>query len=256
MTAATDIRRGPSYWWRSYLAMLRFDITGLRTTIAFVLVIQLLMGAGMAYIYGFYLGGVPAQAALYIVTGIPALALAPIGLVWVPSVIGLQKLRETYDFVWSMPVPRLMSAASTFTTFTLAAVPGTALSLTIAAVRYGVDLRVSWLIVPAVVLSALMATSVGFALGHAVPDPRLTNLITNVIVFVVLLFSPIVVPIEQFPDWLAAVHRALPLYPMATVVRDALSDGLVTGVGGAYVVLAAWTVGSWALAAWIVGRRR
>lgn len=257
MTAATaEVRRGASYWWRSYLAMLRFDVTNLRSTLAFVLVVQLLMGAGMAYIYGFYLGDVTPLTALFIVTGIPALALVPIGMVWVPSVIGLQKLRDTYDFVWSMPVPRLMTAASTFTTFTLAAVPGVAVSLLIAELRYEVDLTVSWAVVPAVALSSLMATSVGFGLGHAIPDPRLTNLVTNVLVFFVLLFSPIVVPIALFPDWLAEVHRVLPFHSMATVIRDGLSDDLATGVGRAYVVLGAWTLGSWALAAWVVGRRR
>ncbi len=70
-----------------------------------------------------------------------------------------------------------------------------------------------------------------------------------------LLFSPIVVPIELFPEWLAATHRVLPFYPMATVIRDALSDGLVTGVGSAYLTLGAWTAGSWVVAGWVVGRR-
>jgi ABC-2 type transport system permease protein len=250
------VRSGPGYWWASYLAMLRFDITNLRTYLGFLLVIQLLVGAGMAYIYGFYLGEAPPAVELYIMTGIPALALVPLGMVWVPSLIGQHKLRDTYDFLWSLPVPRIVTAASTFTTFTLLALPGMAVSLWIAGLRYEVDLAVSWAIIPAVGLSSLMATSVGFGLGHLIPDPRVTNLITNVIVFFVLLFSPIVVPIELFPDWLAAIHRVLPFYPMATVIRDALTDGLVTGVGTAYLVLIAWTVGSWMAVTWVVTRRR
>ncbi len=257
MTASLNapIRSGWPYWWQSYVAMLRFDITNLRTYLVLLLIIQVLMGAGMAYIYGFYLGDVPPLGQLFIVTGIPALALVPLGMVWVPSLIGQHKLRETYDFLWSMPVPRIVSAASTFTTFTVLAIPGTAMALLVAALRYDVDLSVSWLVLPAIALSSLMATSVGFGLGHAVSDPRVTNLITNVIIFAVLLFSPIVVPIELFPEWLADTHRVLPFYPMATIIRDALSDGLVTGVGSAYLTLGAWTAGSWVVAAWVVGRR-
>jgi ABC-2 type transport system permease protein len=256
MTAATSVvRSGASYWWDSYVSMLRFDVTNLRTYLGFLLVIQILMGAGMAYMYGFYLGDVPPLGQLYIVTGIPALALIPLGMIWVPSLIGQHKLRDTYDFLWSMPVPRVVSAASLFTTFTVLAIPGMAVSLWVSTVRYDVELAVSWLIVPAVLLSSLMATSVGFGLGHLIRDPRITNLVTNVLVFFVLLFSPIVIPIELFPGWLAAIHHGLPFYAMATVIRDALTDDLATGVGGAYLVLGLWTVAAWVAAAWVVGRR-
>ena len=82
------------------------------------------------------------------------------------------------------------------------------------------------------------------------------NFITNMIVFFVLLFSPIVVPIEQFPGWLAAVHRVLPFHHMAHVIRDSLSDGLVTDVGISYLVLGVWTVAGWSATAWVVGRRQ
>jgi ABC-2 type transport system permease protein len=85
--------------------------------------------------------------------------------------------------------------------------------------------------------------------------PRVTNLIGNVLIFFVLLFSPIIVPISQFPDWLAAIHRVLPFHYMAVVIRDGLTTGLVTDVAQAYLVLSAWTLGSWLLAARAIGRR-
>ena len=79
---------------------------------------------------------------------------------------------------------------------------------------------------------------------------------TNLVIFVVLMFSPIAFPIENFPGWLAAAHRVLPFWHMANVVRASLTQGLVTGVWASYLVLAAWTLGAWMLAAWAVGRRR
>ena len=132
------------------------------------------------------------------VTGIPALALVPIGLVMVPAAIMTHKIRDTYDFVWSLPVPRMTSAAATFTVFTGLAVPGTLIALLVADLYYGVDLLWSWSFIPAVLLTSLMATSVGFAMAHAVPEPRFTNLLTNIIMFLAILFAPIVVPIPVF----------------------------------------------------------
>jgi ABC-2 type transport system permease protein len=215
------------------------------------------MSAGMVFMYGFYFGDLPPEARTFLVTGIPALALVPIGFVLVPGMIMQHKLRDTYDFVWSLPVPRMVAAAATFTISAAIGIPGTVLALWIANLRYDVAISVSAAAAVAILLVSLMATSVGFAFGHAIPDPRVANLLTNLIIFLVLLFSPIVVPITFFPDWWATVHRILPFWHMAVVVRAGLTDGLITtSVTASYLVLGAWTFGSWLLAAWVVGRRK
>ena len=250
------VRSGISYWVDSYRTMVRFELINLRTFLAVALVIQVMTGAGMAYLYGFYMGDMPVTAQLFIVTGIPALALVPIGLVMVPGSIMLHKIRDTYDFIWSLPVPRMTSAAATFTVFTGLALPGTLIALLVADVYYDVTLQWSWLFVPAVLLTSLMATSVGFAVAHAIPEPRYTNLLTNIVMFMAILFAPIVVPIAQFPEWWASVHRVLPFYHMAQVIRDSLSDGLVESAGASWAMLSVWTVVAWLLAGWVVGRRK
>ena len=45
----------------------------------------------------------------------------------------------------------------------------------------------------------------GYALSHAIGNPMTTRLITQLLVFVVMGFSPIMYPASQLPDWLAAV---------------------------------------------------
>lgn len=249
-------RRGLGHLWHSYVRMLRYEVTSLRLYLVFALLIQVLIGAGMGIMYGFYLGDLPQTAVTFLVSGIPALALFPIGFVLVPNEIAGQRIAETYDYIWSLPVPRFASAGATFTVFTALALPGTAAAVLISVLVYDVQLDASLLIVPAVLLSSAMATAVGYALGHGVKDPRLVNLVTNLLVFVLLMFSPIVVPIEFFPGWLAAVHRVLPFWHMANVVRGGLTTGFVTDVGVSYAVLSAWTIGAVALAAWVIGRRR
>jgi ABC-2 type transport system permease protein len=256
MTARPEaVRRGPGYWLGGYRAMLRFDLVNLRDSLVFFLLIQVLMGAGMAIIYGFYFDDLPPAAATYIATGAPTLAIIPVGMTLVPTIVAQYRWNDTYDFLWSLPVPRLMAAASNFTIFTVLSIPGFIVTLLVASWRYDLDLAVSWSIVPAVLLTSLMAVSVGWGAAHAIAEPRITNLLVNLTIFVALLFSPIAFPIENFPDWLAAVHRVFPFWAMAGVVRAALTDGLVADLGRHYAVLIAWTIGAWVLAAWVVGRR-
>ena len=196
------------------------------------------------------------MAATFIVTGTPALAIVPVGMALVPGVVMQHKLDETYDFLWSLPVPRLTIAASNFVLFTSLALPGVALSLLAAVWRYNIDLSISWSVVPAVLLAALMANSVGFGFAHAISEPRLTNLIVNMIIFLVLLFSPVAFPIENFPDWFASVHRVLPFFHMANIIRGGLTEGLVEGLPVSYLAVILWMLASWAVAAWVVSRRR
>lgn len=250
-----NLQRGVRRWFRSYVMMMRFDVRGLGQWLSIAIVVQILMGAGMAIMYGFYLGELPEIAKVFLATGVPALALIPIGFVMVPNMVGQQRIAQTYDFIWSLPVPRLAAAASTFTVFTMIAIPGVAASLGVGVWNYGIDLHVSWSVIPAVLLTSLMATSVGFGMAHAVENPMVINFITNMIIFFVLLFSPIVIPIAQFPDWLASLHRILPFHHMAVVIRAALSDGLVTDVTTSYIVLTLWTAAGWAATAWVIGRR-
>jgi ABC-2 type transport system permease protein len=252
----TPMRSGPDYWVSGYASMLRFDYTRMRQWLGVFVAVQLLMGAGMTVMYGFFLPVVPDVVALYITTGVPTLALIPIGFVFVPQSIAQQRLEGSYDYLWSLPVPKMVVAASTFTLLTLLALPGVVVALWAGVLRYGVTLDVQPTIAPALLLTSLMAASVGYAMGHAIPNAQLTNLIANLIVFFVLLFAPIAFPASQFPTWLQTVNAWLPFEHMATVVRASLAPQLVPGsVVSDYLIVIAWTVGGWLVAAWVVGRR-
>ncbi|MGO9179859.1 MAG: ABC transporter permease [Candidatus Limnocylindrales bacterium] len=250
-----SLLRGGRYWLASYAAMLRFNVLDQRTWLSMLLLMQVLFGTGMAIIYGFYIGSMPSEAALYLVTGAPAIAAITTGMVFVPQMVGDRKATGTWDFIWSLPPPRSATVASTFTVYTVLSIPGIVVTLLLASWRYGLHLTPTPMVIPAFLLSSLMATSVGFGLAQAIRNPVVTNLIVNIFIFVVLLFSPVVFPISQLPGWLAALHRWLPVYHVAQVLRASVTTGLVSNVATSYAVLVAWTVAGWAATAWVVGRR-
>jgi ABC-2 type transport system permease protein len=249
-------RHGAVRWLRGYLHMLRFEAASQRDWLPLMLLIELLLGAGMAIMYGFYVASIPPRLAAFIVTGTPALALVPVGFVMLPGAIARRKLTGSYDWVRTLSAPRSAAIAATATVFTALVIPGAAVSLAVASWRYDVALHISPMIVPAVLLTSLTASSAGAAIGHGVSDPMVTNLIGNLIIFVVLLYTPVAFPPQQFPDWLVHVHELLPFYNMAIVLRAALSVGLVADVARSYAILGVWTVAGLAFAGWIASRRR
>ncbi len=235
--------------------MLRFEMLNLRTFLPIALLIQTLMGAGMAVMYGFYLGDLSAPARAFLVSGIPVLALFPIGFVGVPAVIADSKFEETYDYLWSLPVPRLASAAASFTIFTSIGIPGAVLAVWASMNVYDVGLTPTWWVIPAALLSSAVGVTIGYAFGHGISEPRTINLVTNTVIFLVLMFTPIVVPIDMFPSWFAAVHRVLPFWHMANILRDSLLQGVVENVAASYAVVSVWIVASVAVTARIITRR-
>ncbi len=133
--------------------------------------------------------------------------------------------------------------------------PGAITAIVAAWIRYSVDFQISWLIVPATALTVLGSALLGYAYGIAIPKPRLVNLMSQVTIFFILGFSPINFPTDNLPDWLASLHRYLPFESMATVIRSGLTDGLVTDVGRAFVVLGVWTVIAAGITGWVMRRR-
>jgi ABC-2 type transport system permease protein len=252
---ALAIRRGPGHWVRAYRALLAYDFASLRLMLVQTAFFQTLMGAGLAMTYGFFIGHLSPVGAAYVVTGAPTLALIPVGLIFLPGLVSQERINGSYDFTWSLPVPRSAAVASLLTLFAGMALPGTVVTLVLSAWRYHVALSPTVAVLPAVALTAVMAASVGYGLAHLIDSPMVINLVANMLIFFVILFTPIAFPADHYPGWLVHVQQVLPLYPMAEVIRSGLDPGLVSGVGRSYGVLAAWTAASWLAVAWVVGRR-
>ena len=96
--------------------------------------------------------------------------LITVGLVLGPQLVGNQKTADTYDFLWSLPVPRTTQAAAWTTVNAVIALPGMLAALLIADWRYDIPLHVSPSIVPAVLLTIVTATMVGLCLRACHPQ--------------------------------------------------------------------------------------
>jgi len=235
--------------------MVRWELTGLRLVLPVTVMVQILTGAGFVLALGLFFGQVPPRAALFVSTGVLVLTLVTIGLVLGPQLVAQQKAEQTYDFLWSLPVPRTTAALAWVTTNFILGLPGMLVALGVALLRYDLDLHVSPAVVPAVLLTLLTGTMIGYALAHALGNPMLIAAITQLTIFVILGFSPINFPADQLPGWLAALHRWLPLAPMADTVRAGLTVGVVEGVARSYLVLGAWAAASVAVTAAVLRRR-
>jgi ABC-2 type transport system permease protein len=120
--------------------------------------------------------------------------------------------------------------------------------------RFDVDLSPAPWLVPATLLVSLTAAAVGYGMASLL-KPTLAMLMTQVLVFVVLLFTPVSYPADRMPSWLQTAHEWFPFEPMAQLVRSGLASDAFSVPGRSLVVLLAWCAASVAGATWALRRR-
>ena len=144
--------------------------------------------------------------------------------------------------------------AADATIWLLVSLPGVILALAIGALHFDFGLTVNPLIVPALFLISLTGISIGYCIAHGAPKPQTAHLATQIIVFAIMLFSPVMYPIEQLPEWLATVHKFLPIKYMADLSRGTLTD-IEVNLGLAFSVVGIWALASVILTYVLVRRR-
>ncbi len=252
MTNAGPVRRLVSI----YLIMLKWQLLRLQMLMPIIAIVQVLVGVGAVIGLGFYYKGITKEVATYLATGAPTLSLITLGLVGVPQWVSQSKLEGTFDYMWSLPVPRLVTLVADVTIWLGITLPGLVLALFVAALRYDLTFTISPLVVPAVLLVVMTATAIGYAIAYLSPSPVLTGAITNFLVFALFLFSPIGFPSSQLPGWLAGIHNFLPVKYMADSVRGSLTGAWIDGVALPFAVLSAWCAVGFAITWVVISRKR
>lgn len=232
-----------------YGHLLRWQYLRQRRLLALIVGVQLFLAVGIVYGLAYLVPHIDRQTALYLSTGAPTLTLLILGITVVPAELSMDKLSGHHDYVASLPVGRLAQPLAGITFWLLASVPGMALSLVVASLRFHFRLDMSWAVVPAVVLVSLTASSVGYAIACLL-RPQVVQQLTSFLSVLLLLFSPINFPSSRLPGWLQAVHDVLPIRYMADLVRFAL-----TGQRSSSPVLAFSIVGAWCAAALVAVSR-
>ncbi len=204
-----------------------------------MIVVQVFMAVATVVGYGMLVGNPSPEAALFLATGAPTITLITVGLVMTPQMVAQARTEGSLDWMRTLPVPRWAFLAADLTVWTLIALPGMVLGVLAGVVRYDVHLSLAPWLVPAALLVSLTSASVGYAMANVLP-PQLAMLMTQALVFIVLLFSPVSFPSDRLPHWLQDLHSWAPIEPMAQVVRAGLAHDTFGVPGRSLVVLAAW----------------
>ncbi len=239
---------------RSYRLLVGWQARRLKGVLPLAIVVQTLLALGIVIGYPLLFPGLDRSTTLFLATGAPAITLISMGLVLVPQMVAQSRTEGTLDYMRSLPVPRLVYLLADLSVWLAVVLPGVIFAVAVGDVRFGLELQVSPLVVPAMLLVALTATAIGYAIASLLPA-MLANLLTQVLVVFVLMFSPLNFPPDRLPSWLAAIHRVLPIQAMGEVIRGTLAGGTFPLTTGPFLLLAAWCVASFVVTHRVMNRR-
>ena len=227
--------------WSSFRTMMRWSLASIGPMLPLIVVIQSMLAAGIVIGFGFLIPDITPDSALFLSSGAPTILLLTIGLVIVPQGVSRARASGALDYQRALPVARPLLLAVDLAVWTLIALPGVAIGLLVAWLRYDLTFSFDWpLLILASLLVTTMATAVGYAIAVTFPA-MLAQLLSQVLVFFVLLFSPITFPASQLPEWFQSVHRVLPVQSAADLLRAGVASDVFTAEVRDLLVLALWT---------------
>jgi len=198
------------------------------------IIVQTLLSVSMVLGYGLIAGHPDREASLYLAGGGPAIALISLGLIMTPQWVSQSRTEGSLDWMRTLP--------------------GLLIGILVANARFDVDLAPQWWLVPGAVLVALTAACIGYAIATLLA-PALAQILSQVLAFGIMLFSPVSFPADRLPDWAQEIHRWLPFEPMAQVVRAGLFSHDASMPARSWGLLGGWCLVAVAGASWALGRR-
>ncbi|BCB89995.1 ABC transporter permease [Phytohabitans suffuscus] len=239
---------------RSYALLVKWTLLRLRSTLPLLLLLQTLIGIGIVIGFSFLVPEADAGTALYLSTGALTIGLITVGMVAAPQLVAQQKLSGAFDHQRVLPVPRLAILAADASVWVALTLPGLAAALGVAVLRFDLHFTLSPLVVPAVLLVALCSTAIGYGVAYAA-RPEVALALTQLILFVALMFAPVNYPADRLPRWLAAAHEWLPFTYMAQSIRETV-DVPAGGVSVLpFAVLALWSAAGLVVTYHVMTRR-
>lgn len=239
---------------RSYRLLVVWRIRLMKGFLPLAAVVQGLFAFGIVAGYPLLFPSIDRATILFLATGAPAITLITMGLVAVPQLVAQAKTEGSLEYMRSLPIARLVYLLADMTVWLGIVLPGVVFAIVVGAIRFGLELSVSPLVVPALLLVAVTATSIGYALASLLP-PMLAHLLTQVLVVVILMFSPLNFPADRLPDWLAAIHRVLPIEAMGDVIRGTLAGATFPLSAGPFLLLGAWAAAGFGVTYAVMNRR-
>jgi ABC-2 type transport system permease protein len=240
---------------RQYRDLTSMQIRSMRTDLPMIAVIHIAFSVGLVLGYGYLIPDISEATATYLVTGTATQAFVTVGLVMLPQMLSQSKAEGRLEYYLTMPISRELYLLSLISVVAITSLPAVFFALAFGAWHYDLSFHVEPAFIAVAVLAVLSLAGVGVAMAVWSNHPQVVNGFTQLVIFYVLFFSPVLLPASQLPDLLEHTAKLAPPTYAADGIRGTLTDLPSSNVGKDLSVMGGFAVASIALSAFAIRRR-
>lgn len=240
---------------RDYLTLTRMHLQMHRVDLPMIVILQVAFSAGFVLGFGFLIPGIDETAASYITIGTAAQNIVTVGAVMLPQMLSLGRYEGRLDYFLSLPVAREAYLAANVTLVAIYAFPGIIFALVIGWLRYDLSLDVDPLVIAVVPLALFSLAGIGIVMAMYMPGPESVNALTQLVIFYVIFFAPVLIPAEQLPGALQVTSKFFPPTYVADGLRATLTTLPDTHLALSLTMMAGFSAISLAASAYAIRRR-
>ena len=238
-----------------YVDLVRMTLRMNRREVLFIAFLQVVMSVGFIVGFGYFIPNISDRQALFLTTGTATNTAVTVALLGLPNTLSQGKAEGRLDYFLTLPISREIYLLAEVSYVALAALPGVVFTVALGFWYYDLPFVFQPAVLAALPLAITSLAGAGIALGLFLPYPVLTNALTNLIFFYVLLFAPILIPREQLPALLQHTATLLPTTYAADAVRASLTHLQGTHLARSLLVMAGFSVVSLGAASLSIRRR-
>jgi len=238
----------------NFLTLLQWQFLRMKPILPLYFIIQMLLAIGIVIGFSYLMPNIDEITALYLTTGAPTVILLAVGLVFLPQGVAEMKTDGTFNYMLSLPLPRLYYVFVEALIWLLLTIPGIIIALIVASIKFDIQLSYSFKSFFTFIVIGLTAIGIGYTIALWL-KPVVAELISQVLIFAILLFSPVNFPSERLPEWLSKVHDFLPLQYMAEIIRSALAPDYFTTETTHGIIVLVWCIISFVLCYFAITKR-
>jgi len=239
---------------RQYADLVSLQMRSMRDDTIFIALIHVALSLGLVLGMGYLIPNISESTALFLVTGTATQAFVTTGLVMLPQMISQSKADGRLEYFLTLPINREAYLLSLITVVAITSLPAVAFCLAFGAWHYDLSLSLDPLFFVVMGLAVLSLAGVGVAMAVYTPHVQVTNALTQLIIFYVLFFSPVLLPESQLPAFLQETAKLAPPTYAADGVRATLTDLPGTSLTKDLWLMAGFAMASIALSAFAIRR--
>lgn len=236
------------------IGLLKWSLLRHKFYIPAFIVVQIILSVAVIYGFSFITNAKDDISRVFLCTGAVTINILAVTCVLAPQIVSEAKQNGVFHYQKTLPISGIGILLTDVFIWGILSIPGILLCMIVGTINFEIHIYLNYISIGALVLVIVILLLLGFAIAYIFPA-NMVSLITQIIMIVGLLFSPIVYSADRLPEWMSYIYNLLPFVPSSNIIRSSIFHLYEVQVGD-YLVVIFWGILSFLITMYVLTKRK